>query len=188
MGRLLDGLKDIKEYEMVIAAMERVKDLKFQDAIERLQTKDEAAAAGVVVETAAMVYSTQPRGQASGAQNSGPGVVCQICKKSGHSASVCHYRNQKAGGEGKKSNNMGKGNGGKGKGSKPHKEIECFNCHKKGHFARDCRQKHRKDNRGNEHQNPTEDTSSTQPNTRHKTNSHGAWDNDEFSGMFQENN
>ena len=96
VGRLLEGLKDNPTYSMNIAALETVKNLTFKDAIEQLQTKDEAdAAAGVTTETVAVAYSTTPTAPAESNKREQP-MTCQICKKIGHSAIYCRFRNKKA--------------------------------------------------------------------------------------------
>lgn len=188
VGRLLDGLKGVKQYEMIIAAMETVKNLKFEDAIEQLRTKDEAemAAEGETqTETAAMAHGAPTARKAHGApptpnHQRDDNIECQICKKKGHSAYRCHFREK------------GKGQGNQYQGSKYQKQksggnkknikdVECFICHKKGHYARDCRSKARgkehKSNQGENEPNPK----------RQRTNGQGDWDSEEFSGMFQEN-
>jgi hypothetical protein len=182
VGRLLEGLAENKTYQMNVAALETVRDLKFADAILQLQTKDEAdAAAGEEPETASMAHGTIG---AATANTETTQIICQICKKKGHSATHCRFREKKtnSGNQGgfKNTNNKGGGNNGK---QKNLKDVKCYNCQKMGHYARDCRSKKRTQENGKN------DSKTDEPNNKkQKTNGNGSWDNDEFSGMFQEDN
>lgn len=94
------------------------------------------------------------------------GENCQICDKPGHSAKKCFsrfkgYDEQKAKASNKSSNPGYKNKSDKGK--KDLSNVECYHCHKKGHYANDCRSK------------KTEGTRDIQ-----------AWDSDEKANMSRE--
>jgi hypothetical protein len=178
VGRLLEGLKDADKYKMNIAALETVKDLKYNDAVEQLQTKDEAdTATEGITETAHMAETT------AGTKQNQETITCQICKKKGHSAVTCRFREKKPSGDNKfqgKSSSKGNNNQRK-ETTRDMREIKCFNCNKNGHYARDCRGKKKKRER-------EEDTTDSDRNSS-KPKSKGNWDSadtNEFSGMFQE--
>ena len=191
-GRLLQGMKGNQEYAMIIAAMETMKNLQFNDAVTQLQVKDEAEAATSKSATTESINMAQVSTTAGGAKPNtngvgGGGVECQICRKTGHSAADCHFRNKKNPGNQNSNRSRGSGRGnGKGRGSgsgrgsggkRDNSNIKCFNCDLMGHYASDCKKEKRK-------RDPKD--KNNQETKRNKPNSTGNWDGDEFSGMFQE--
>lgn len=188
VGRLLDGLSGIAEYEMTVAALETVKGLRFEDAVEHLQTKDETIEAvddnrNAPQEIAAVAVTSSRN--PTPAHISASADVCQICKKRGHTANKCHHRYK--GNPVEKNQKHGQG-GGK---NKDKKDVECYNCGKKGHYARDCRLPKR--NSGDKEKTPP---NKQEPDSKRRKQNNGAankgggkgdWDkNDEYSGMMQE--
>ena len=180
VGRLLEGMSEAAEYGMIIAALETVKDLTFADAIQALQTKDEAEAAGGPVEVPETVAMANGTIDTASSFKKTTNENCQICHKTGHTAANCHfrYKEKKPRTEGQQNHN--KGSKGNNKTTKNMKDVKCYNCDKTGHYARDCRSKNRK--------NKDHPTNGDNNNKKSKPNNTGSWDRDEFSGMFQEDN
>jgi|SaaInlV_150m_DNA_4_1039716.scaffolds.fasta_scaffold01866_2 hypothetical protein len=173
VGRLMDGLKDSPDYAMIIATFETIKDLRFEDAIEQLRTKDRRTNIDKPpTETAAFAQGTNDSQHQQRDRNK---TNCQICRKPGHSASTCHYRYS-----GQKTNKKNGPQNTKNSDKKHH--IRCFKCGKKGHYASDCRTK-----KGNTSVNSEEKTEAPDPKRQKTgTSGHSNWDDEHFSGMLNE--
>ena len=191
VGRLLEGLQGETRYAMNVAAMETVKNLSFEDAVTLLQTKDTAEflEADTGTETAAMATSSSAQPAKKSTSGGGGGEKCQICKKSGHSATNCRFRYNKkeeGGDKGKRREEPNTKNNKK-------KNIKCYNCGEMGHYSTECRLPDQR-NHGKQKRDSGDSKSGTEQNAKRpklekedkNPGGHGSWDRDEFSGMMRE--
>jgi len=185
VGRLLEGLDGEPRYAMIVAAMETVKGLTWEAATEQLRTKDtkDFLDGDGTSETAAMARSSSA--PSAPPRNGGGNNVCQICKKSGHIATTCRWRNE--------SREHGDRGSNKDKKDKKKKKIKCFNCGGMGHYANECRKADTRKGNGKrpqeDHKGGTSEPESKRVKTEKGDGAKGSrepWDKDEFSGMMQE--
>ena len=167
LGVLLGAMDRSGKFDSLSAALRAKGAVTWAEAKATVQAAESTKTGAK--EKAHLAYSGKPKPKytktATGASRPNPasGEICQICDKPGHSAKKCFSRFKGYEEQKKKQHNSGskiKSENGK----KDMSKVECYKCHKKGHYANECRSK-----------KPDE------------TRDVPAWDSDEKANMSREN-
>ena len=146
LGILLGAMDKSGKFDSLSAALRTKGNVTWAEAKATVQAAE--ATKGKLKEKAQFAQGNRPKPNSQKTvtgnrlQGKNSGELCQICDKPGHSAKKCFSRFK--GAEGIKIRTSDKPSYNKNKADNSKKDmskVECYNCHRKGHYSNECRSK-----------------------------------------------
>lgn len=132
VGRLIAGIEEDSRYASLASALKLKGKLQWREACRLIQAEELARGPTTHPKSETAKVAVAQGYSATGFDRD---TVCQICKKTGHTADRCFHR--------LKDNNFNKSRNDFNNKQNSGKDITCFYCKKKGHKSFDCRAKKR---------------------------------------------